>query len=89
MKMKLLAAGIGFAAFAAMATPSAAVGPAGPISAEVSKATSAQEVHYRRYRHRHCFWHRHYKGGKKHRHCFWHRGGRYRGHGVGIYFRIY
>jgi hypothetical protein len=89
MKMKLFAAGILIAGFAALATPAAAAGPAGPVSTGIGNVTLKEEVHYRRYRHRHCFSHRHYRGGRKHRHCYWHRGGRYRGHGVGIYLRFY
>jgi hypothetical protein len=84
MKMKLFAAAMLTAGFAWLVMPTSAA-PTGPVTTGVEKLSPAQNAHYRRYRHRHCYWHRHYKGGKKHRHCRYHRRG---GIGIGIYIGI-
>jgi hypothetical protein len=51
-----------------------AAGPASPHDPNAGMLAPLEDVHWRPYLHRHCYWHRH-RHGFLHRHCRWHRGG--------------
>jgi hypothetical protein len=79
MTLKILAAALFTAGLAWVAAPASAAGPAMPHAQKATMPSPVDQVHWRRWRHRHCFWHRHRGHGKPwrhtHRHCRWHRGG--------------
>jgi hypothetical protein len=74
MRLKILVAAIGAAGLAWLAAPSvaAAAGPAIPHAQKAGDFAPLEDVHWRRWRHRHCWWHRHKH--RWHRHCRWHGG---------------